>query len=263
MSKRNLVKDENFVNIQGWMVSKLELKGSELLIYAIIYGFSQDGQSKFTGSLQYLSEWTNSSKPTCISCLKSLIDKQLIFKDEKEINGVKFCSYYVNLEILNSSKKTLLPSKEILLPSKEILPNNIDNNIANIKENIIINNKQEEEKEKKRAKQDKYATIFRLAEEYMDDERVKDALKKYLRIRTTNRSLTVEQWQLLLRNLKNEAGNDVEYTIQLIEKAIAGGWMQIVYIDNFKGKPKVSYSSSEQNEVCDVARDENGNILTF
>ena len=32
---------DNYINIQGWMRTDLDLKGNELLVYAIIYGFSQ------------------------------------------------------------------------------------------------------------------------------------------------------------------------------------------------------------------------------
>ena len=35
------IKNENYVLIQGWMINELKLKGNELLIYALIYGFSQ------------------------------------------------------------------------------------------------------------------------------------------------------------------------------------------------------------------------------
>ena len=37
-----MVKNENYLVIQGWMITELKLKGNELLIYAIIYGFSQN-----------------------------------------------------------------------------------------------------------------------------------------------------------------------------------------------------------------------------
>ena len=53
------VKEENYISISGWMVTRLGLKGNELLVYAIIYGFSQDDETMFTGSLQYLADWTN------------------------------------------------------------------------------------------------------------------------------------------------------------------------------------------------------------
>lgn len=36
-----MVKNENYLVIQGWMITELKLKGNELLIYAIIYGFSR------------------------------------------------------------------------------------------------------------------------------------------------------------------------------------------------------------------------------
>ena len=88
------VKNENFIAIQGWMVTELKLKGNSLLIYAIIYGFSQAEEQVFSGSLQYLADWTNSSKQSVINCLKKLIDDGLLGKNEKSINGVKFCEYY-------------------------------------------------------------------------------------------------------------------------------------------------------------------------
>lgn len=90
MSKVN---NDGYINIQGWMVSDLGLKGNELLIYAIIYGFSQDKESKFKGSLQYLADWTNSTKQGVQKVLKSLLEKQLLLKDEKIVNNIKFCEY--------------------------------------------------------------------------------------------------------------------------------------------------------------------------
>lgn len=87
------MKDESFVTVAGWMVSKLQLKGRELLIYAVIYGFSQDGQSWFTGSVRYLAEWAGCSKRTVYTTLQSLLEKKLIRKQVKDVNGVRFCNY--------------------------------------------------------------------------------------------------------------------------------------------------------------------------
>lgn len=87
------MKDESFVMVAGWMVSKLQLKGRELLIYAVIYGFSQDGQSWFTGSVRYLAEWAGCSKRTVYTTLQSLLEKGLIHKRVKDVNGVRFCDY--------------------------------------------------------------------------------------------------------------------------------------------------------------------------
>lgn len=72
------VNDNNFVTIQGWMRTKLGLKGNELLAYAVIYGFSQTDGAKFTGSRKYLAEWCGCSMATIDRTLNSLVDKGLI-----------------------------------------------------------------------------------------------------------------------------------------------------------------------------------------
>ena len=91
----NEVTDKNYIVIQSFMVSELGLKGNELLIYAIIFGFSQTTGQAFHGSLTYLESWTNSTRHTVISSLKSLVEKGLIEKEAQTINGVKYCSYRV------------------------------------------------------------------------------------------------------------------------------------------------------------------------
>lgn len=89
----NSLKDENYAVIQGWMITKLGLKGNELLLYAIIFGFSQAEGQAFSGSLRYLAEWLNTSKRTVMDNLKSLVEKDLLEKEESFTNGVKFCAY--------------------------------------------------------------------------------------------------------------------------------------------------------------------------
>lgn len=123
-----MVEKENYVVVQGWMITELGLKGNELLIYAVIHGFSQVPNQAFTGSLQYLADWINGSKQTVINCLKSLIDKDLIIKIEKTYNGVKFFEY----------------QSKIFNRGQNFLPNNIE------KENIIINNNIKESDKSKR-----------------------------------------------------------------------------------------------------------------
>lgn len=137
---KSKIKSENYIVIQGWMIKDLKLKGNELIIYAIIYGFSQLEGQKFTGSLQYLAEWTNSTKQSVIKCLKSLIKKNLIVKEENIINRVKFCEYYSTKfnRVLN---KVEWGGKQSLIGGiKQSLPNNID--IYNIEDNIEDNKKE-------------------------------------------------------------------------------------------------------------------------
>ena len=91
--RKSKVNERNYIVIQGWMLTELQLKGNELLIYACIYGFSQLEGQVFSGSLQYLADWTNSTRQGVVKCLKSLIDKGYIEKTDKVVNGVKFCEY--------------------------------------------------------------------------------------------------------------------------------------------------------------------------
>lgn len=87
------IKDTNFIAIQGWMRTKLNLKGYELIVYALIYGFSQDGNSKFSGTRRYIAEWCGCSMRTVDNTLASLLSKQLIIKHEKYVNGVSSRDY--------------------------------------------------------------------------------------------------------------------------------------------------------------------------
>lgn len=154
------VKDENYIHIPGWAVTRLGLKGNELLVYSIIYGFSQDGVTRFTGGLQYLADWTNSTKQSCIKCLKSLAEKGYITKYEKIVNGVKFCEYQgvkpksmVVNKVEQGSKQSSHGIKQSLTGGiKQSLPNILDNNILdnNIDNNIGENNNAPKDEKKKR-----------------------------------------------------------------------------------------------------------------
>lgn len=87
------VNDNSFITIQGWMRTKLNLKGNELFIYALIYGFSQDGNSKFSGTRRYIAEWCGCSMKTVDNTITSLLAKRLIVKHEKYVNGIRVCDY--------------------------------------------------------------------------------------------------------------------------------------------------------------------------
>lgn len=101
-TERNFEKvdNNNYLVIQGWMIKELGLKGNELLIYACIYGFSQHEGNYFTGSLQYLADWTASTKEGIRLCLNKLLDKNLIIKYKTD-NFVKYTVNYDNLPLYN------------------------------------------------------------------------------------------------------------------------------------------------------------------
>ncbi len=88
------IKDDNYIQISGWMLNKLNLKGLELMLYALIHGFSQDGKSFFHGSLAYMEAWTNSTKAGVIKALKNLQAAGLIDKRQAQTRGVWECQYW-------------------------------------------------------------------------------------------------------------------------------------------------------------------------
>jgi CRISPR/Cas system CMR subunit Cmr4 (Cas7 group RAMP superfamily) len=129
LNKKSRIKNENYLLIQGWMVNELHLKGNELLIYAIIYGFSQTENQEFTGSLQYLADWTQSTKQGVIKAIKKLLSKNLISKKETVINNIKFCKYSVNTikQSLTGIKQSLTDGIKLSLPNNKDLYNKEDN----------------------------------------------------------------------------------------------------------------------------------------
>ena len=142
------VKPENYIVIQGFMLTDLHLKGTALLVYAIIYGFSQlDGQ-RFNASLRYLEEFTGSTKPSVINALKQLVDKGYITKSNVSTGGVPRVEYRAvdispKINSKTNGKETLPDCKETLPDCKETLPEVVKKLYSGGKEtlpnNIIYN----------------------------------------------------------------------------------------------------------------------------
>lgn len=129
------------------MINELNLSGNELLTFAMIYGFSQDQESEFTGSINYVCKWLNCSRPTAIKTLKNLVEKGYIIRESQTINGIILNRYKVNLggskESLLGVKKFNWGSKETLLGgSKETLPNNTNIYNTNNRNSILYNNRE-------------------------------------------------------------------------------------------------------------------------
>ena len=214
----NKVKDGNYIMIQSFMVKDLKLKGNELLVYAIIYGFSQEENCVFSGSLQYLADWTNSTKQGIMKCLKSLEEKDLIVKQSLMVNKVVYSTKFNT-----SSKQSLTDSV------KQSLPNNIDkDNIINNKDtkNAIINAKITNE--------DLKATLYEFIK-----------MRKLIKKPMTDRAL-----ELLIKKLHSLAKNP-EMAIKILEQSIVNGW-QDVYALKEQDKNKVithNYTKQQHDSV--------------
>lgn len=131
------IQDENYYIVHGWIKNRLGLKGTKKDIYAIIYGFSQDGESEFTGSVKYLAEWLDISRPTVIKALQELTESGLLTKRVEMINGVQFNRYKATLQgvknLYGGSKEILQGGSKEILPNKETVYNDLDKDIIKIK----------------------------------------------------------------------------------------------------------------------------------
>lgn len=83
------IKDENFYQVSGWMLNRLHLKGVELQVFAIIYGSTQGGETKFSGDLNYLCDWTGASEETVTNALNRLTEKGLLLREEMVTDGAE------------------------------------------------------------------------------------------------------------------------------------------------------------------------------
>ena len=209
------VLDNNYFQITGWMLNRLKLKGTALNVYAIIYGFSQDGESSFNGSRQYLCDFTGATKPTIDKALAELQAMDLIIKTSKKINDIIHNEYKANLEALRdftTSKETLPPSKETLQGgSKETLPHNKD--INNKEDNKSI---KEEEKIKKEKSLDEVIEAQPLS--------IQQPLREFVKMRKAiKKPITTHGLELAVKKLHELAKTESE-AVAVIEQSVMNSW---------------------------------------
>lgn len=122
------IKPENYITIQGWMVTELGLRNNRLLLYALIYGFSQDGKSGYSGKQDYLLEWLDCSRSVLYNYIKELKTKGLL-REVMTPTGQKLLQAVRVLKCANSVHN--VQKMDIGCPENGHLPinNNIDNTI--------------------------------------------------------------------------------------------------------------------------------------
>lgn len=117
----------------GWHIVVTEemralgLSGNDLMVYALINGFSQDGQGCYYGSLPYICETCGISRRTAIYILNSLVEKNLLSKTEVIQNGVKRVFYRISTGSAEIAPEVV---QKLHRGSAEIAPNNIKDNIS-------------------------------------------------------------------------------------------------------------------------------------
>lgn len=215
------IRDENFFLISGWMLNRLNLKGILLEVFAIIYGFSQDGESEFTGSIQYLCDFTGVSRPTITKALKELVERDYLIKNEQIVNGVKFNRYKANLQVV---KKLYRGSKETLQGgSKETLHNNIDI------DNIVDNNRKKERKKKETS----YDEILSVIE----DSELKELYCEYIKMRKFIKApMTDRALKMLINRVNVLEPTDINRQKRTLETAIINTWKNVYKLKDDNNK---------------------------
>ena len=127
----SMLNPNNYYTVAGWMLTDLGLRGNELTAYAVVYGFSQVADHRYHGSTNYLAEWMGVSQSTAIRALKALVEKGLLTKYDREVNGVKFCEYAAVLpDTVDCDCNT--HSQNDIGGYVNLTHNNIDNSNSNI-----------------------------------------------------------------------------------------------------------------------------------
>lgn len=95
LQTKNAESKSSYFIIYDWMIQELHLKGSELLIYAIIYSYCSANGTPFDGSLSYLSQRSGIAKQNVQIALKKLISLKLINKAINQVKGLCLPTYEV------------------------------------------------------------------------------------------------------------------------------------------------------------------------
>ena len=93
MERKTIVKSENHITLDGWMINELDLSGSELIVYALIYGFSQADNQWCTASQAYIAAWANITVRGAIKVIIKLEEKGLLIKETNTCKKGLECKY--------------------------------------------------------------------------------------------------------------------------------------------------------------------------
>lgn len=245
------VKDNNFIAIQGWMRTKLNLKGNELLIYALIYGFSQDGNSRFKGSRKYIADWCGCSLDTVDRSLGSLINKGLLAKyPHTDDYGNRLVDY---VAIQPTSTATLTPAATqspaaTQAPKQDLWGNNANADTTRFQTPTdepqpLIPEPQAPAQPKKTRKAKSFDAII---DNYTSDPTTKDLLGAWLQNRKAKRAaMTDRAIQGCIGKLDKCAQESRMSVNDYLDEVVCRGWSAFFPIENYK---RTGYQQKPQQQ---------------
>lgn len=227
------VKDNNFIAIQGWMRTKLNLKGNELLIYALIYGFSQDGNSSFKGSRKYIADWCGCSLDTVDRTLGSLVNKGLLAKyphtDDRGSRVVDYAAIYPPAAATPAPATTQspaaaqAPAQDPCAGAPNATPGQSQTPIA-------------EPEPKPQPKKTRKANSFDdIIDAYTNDPQTKDLLGAWLQNRKAKRAaMTDRAIQGCIGKLDKCAQESQMSVNDYLDEVVCRGWSAFFPIENYR-----------------------------
>lgn len=221
------MKNENYILIQGWMINELKLSGNELLVYSIIYGFSQDGESSFQGSSNYIAECLNISQRSVFTILQKLVEKDLIKKIDNTINNVKFINYKINNEKINFTKnqQTSQGMKNFHRGYEEISEGDYEETSYN--NTILYNTNNNIKKENKKEKKELDLSFC--------DSQFLELINKWLKYKKEKKqSYTQMGIEMFYKKLLTLSNNNLSVASEIINNSIANNYAGIFELKNNK-----------------------------
>ena len=130
MKNKTKLKQGSFFVVQHWMRTELDLKGNELMVYAIIYGFSQDGESVYKGGYGYIADSTGLSENGARNIVKELVARGLLKELKTKVGGILVNQY---VAVRNPTPETVpeegadpykkcTPTKSVSRPLQKVYP---------------------------------------------------------------------------------------------------------------------------------------------
>ena len=242
----------------------------------------------FFNTVKDLEDGTTLNDYSQRKAIKKLEELGLIKTDKRDIPAKRYFKIVDDIEIITkylkddeSLRTSSLKFKELDIENFEPNNTNINNTNKTISKDIVTQPKPIIETKSKKGKKVKdIVTMRSMINAFTQNKDIRNKLLEYFNIRV-KKGLQPNQWQIILDDLRNFAGDNASIAVDKINGAIAGGYMQIIApwekdkknnfnkpkFDNTAGrevKAVVNMTEDEKKEFEDnLATDEDGNLLEF
>ena len=242
----------------------------------------------FFNTVKDLEDGTTLNDYSQRKAIKKLEELGLIKCDKRDIPAKRYFKIIDDTQVIvkylkneGSLRTSSLKFKELDIENFEPNNTNINNTNKTISKDIATQPKPIiDTKSKKGKKARDIRTMRSMINAFTQNEDIRNKLLEYFNIRV-KKGLQPNQWQIILDDLRNFAGDSASIAVDKINGAIAGGYMQIIApwekdkknnfnkpkFDNTAGrevKAVVNMTEDEKKEFEDnLATDEDGNLLEF